>query len=194
MAKKKADGPVTRDKLLRTMSNIPNSATLWTGHAVNPDEDFTRGLCLNHSERMDKGQVLAAINASPFQVFPTIPGHSGYLLLDPRLYVWKDSINQSQRFPVTPGAEHYTHVVDKCNPYYDIFFLLDRERKTITFALGHMKKEIPVVEGTEWCWKPTKKGILCQSMDRLEKNFLDPFWNSVAVHVGRKVLGVKPII
>lgn len=57
-----------------------------------------------------------------------------------------------------------------------------------------MKKEIPVVEGTEWCWKPTKKGILCQSMDRLEKNFLDPFWNSVAVHVGRKVLGVKPII
>lgn len=194
MAKKKADGSVTRDKLLRAMGNIPNSATLWTGHVINPDEDFTGGLCLNHSGRMDKGQVMAEINVSQFQTFPTIPEYDSHLLLNPRLYVWKDSINQSQRFPATPGAEHYTHVVDKCNSYYDIFFRLDRARKTITFALGNMKKEIPVVEGTEWCWKPTRKGILCQNIDRLEKNFLDPFWNPIAVDVGRKVLGIKPVI
>lgn len=194
MAKKKADGPVARDKLLRAVEDIPDGASLWTGHAINPDEDFTQGLCLNQSERMDKGRVLAEINASQFQAFPTVPGHDGCLLLNPRLYVWKDSINQSQRFPATPDAEHYTHVVDKNNPYHDIFFCLDRERKTITFALGCMKKEIPVVEGTNWCWKPTRKGVLCQSIDRLEKNFLTPFWNPIAVDVGRKVLGIKPII
>lgn len=194
MPKKKSSGVVTRNRLLNALENIPDDASLWTGSAVNRDEDFTHGLCLYHCERFSKAQVLAEIKASAFQAFPTVPGHDDYLLIAPRLYVWKDSINQSQRFPATPNAERYTHVVDKCNPYYDIFFRLNREQKTITFALGDTKKEIPVVEGTEWCWKPTRKGILCQNIDRLEKNFLDPFWNPIAVGVGRKVLGIKPIV
>lgn len=194
MPKKKPPAPVTCAKLLSAMRNIPDDASLWTGHAVNPDEDFTRGLCLNRSERMTKKRVLAEIEASRFQAFPIMPDRDDYLLLNPRLYVWKDSINQSQRFPAVPDAERYTHVVDKGNPWYDIYFRLDRAKKTITFALGLMKKEVPVVEGTEWCWKPTRQGILCQDIDRLEKHFLDPFWNPIAVNVGRKVLGVKPAI
>ena len=97
MAKKKADSPVTRDKLLRAVENIPDGACLWTGHAVNPNNDFARGLCLHRSERMGKGQVVAEINASQFQRFSTVPGHDDYLLLTPRLYVSKDDINQSQR-------------------------------------------------------------------------------------------------
>ena len=56
----------------------------------------------------------------------------------------QDSINRSQRFPATPEADTYTHVQDKSNPYYDIFFRMDTERKTIVFALGERKKEISV--------------------------------------------------
>ena len=194
MAKKKADSPVTRDKLLRAVENIPDGACLWTGHAVNPNNDFARGLCLHRSERMGKGQVVAEINASQFQRFSTVPGHDDYLLLTPRLYVSKDDINQSQRFPTVPDAERYTHVTSKFNPCYDIYFRLAWEHKTITFALGRMKKEIPVVEGTDWCWKPSGGKLLCQSMERLEQNFLDPFWNPIAVRIGRKVLGVRPVV
>ena len=194
MLKKKPPAPVTRAKLLSAIENIPDGASLWTGHAVNPDEDFTRGLRLNRSERMTKERVLAEIEASKFQAFPIMPEHDDYLLLNPRLYVWKDSINQSQRFPAAPDAERYTHVVDKGNPFHDIYFRLDWERRTITFALGLMKKEVPVIEGTEWCWKPTRKGILCQDIKKLEQNFLNPFWNPIAVNVGRSVLGVKPVV
>lgn len=93
----------------------------------------------------------------------------------PRLYVWKDSINRSQRFPATPEADTYTHVQGKSNPYYDIFFRMDTERKTIVFALGERKKEISVTEHTEWCWKLTRRDLRCQNMERLEQSFLDPF-------------------
>ncbi len=194
MPKKKSIAPVPRYKLLCAIQNIPEDALLWTGTAVNENENFLNGLQLNRSGKMTKAQLLSAVNASDFCEFPLIPGHDSYLLITPRLYVLKDSINQSQRFPATTGAENYTHVMDKCNPYYDIFFRLDREHKMITFALGGMKKELPIVEHSGWCWKPTRNGLLCQDIDSLEKNFLDPFWNPIAVTVGRQVLKIRPVI
>ncbi len=194
MSRRKPIMPIPHYKLLGALQNIPDDAPLWTGTAVNEGEDFLHGLCLNRSGKMTKAQLLAAINASDFCEFPPMSGYDSYLLITPRLYVFKDSINQSQRFPTTPDAESYTHVVDKSNPYYDIFFRLDRENKTITFALGVLKKELSVVEYSGWCWKPTRNGLLCQNMEQLEKNFLDPFWNPIAVTVGRKVLKIRSVI
>ena len=195
MARKNAAvTPVSRARLLHAMENIPDDVNFLCRMAINDGEDFLKGLRLNRPLRLTKAQVLAEINASSFQAFPCIPGFEDQLLLTPRLYVWKESINRSQRFPATPGAERYTHVQDKGNPYYDIYFRLDRERKTIIFALGNKLKEVPVIEHTEWSWQPTREGLLCQDIDRLEQYFLDPHWNPIAVDIGRKVLKIKPII
>lgn len=194
MPKKKPAEPVPRYRLLCAIQNTPEDARFLVGITVNEHEDFLTGLRLNRSQYVTKQQLLEQIENSDFQVFPSIPEFDGHLLINPRLYVWKGSINQSQCFPVTPEAETYTHIVDKGNPYYDIFFRLDKEQKIITFALGGIKKSLPVIEHTEWCWKPTRKGLLCQSIDRLEKDFLDPFWNPIAVAIGRKVLNIKPAI
>ncbi len=194
MPKKKPPAPVARTKLLSAMRNIPEDAKLLVGIAVQENEDFLQGLCLNRSQFFTKAQVLGEISASSFQEFPSVPRHDDYLLITPGLYVWKQSINHSQQFPETPEPESYTHVADKGNPYYDIFFRLDRERKTITFALGDMKKEIPVIEHSGWCWKPSAKGLLCSDIDHLEQDFLDPFWNPIAVDIGRKVLDIKPAV
>lgn len=194
MPKKRTPAPVARAKLLSVMQNIPEDAKLLAGIAVRENEDFLQGLCLNRSQFLTKTRVLTEINASGFQEFPSVPGHDDHLLVTPRLYVWKRSINHSQRFPATPEAGNYIHVADKGNPHYDIFFRLDRERKTITFALGGMEKEIPVIEHSGWCWRPAADGLLCSDIDKLEKDFLDPFWNPIAVDVGRKVLDVKPAV
>ena len=194
MSRKKTATPVTRRQLLAAVENTPEDAMFLAGLAVNEHEDFLKGLCLNRSRYFTRAQVLEQIERSAFQVFPAIPGFDDHLLLTPRLYVWKDSINRSQRFPATLAADTYTHVQDKSNPYYDIFFRMDNERKTIVFALGERKKEIPVTEYTEWCWKLTKRGLRCQNMERLEQSFLDPFWNPIAVHIGRKALGIKPAV
>lgn len=194
MPKKKMAAPVTRRQLLTAVENTPEDAMFLVGIAVNEHEDFLEGLRLNRSRHFTRAQVLEQINLSAFQVFPTIPGFDDDLLLSPRLYVWKNSINQSQRFPATPEADTYTHVQNKANPYYDIFFRMDNERKTVTFALGEMKKEIPVTEHTEWSWKLTRKDLRCQDMEQLERCFLDPFWNPIAVHIGRKALGIKPAV
>nr|WP_325178223.1 hypothetical protein [uncultured Oscillibacter sp.] len=183
-----------RKRLLAAVENTPEDALFLAGLAVNEHEDFLKGLCLNRSRYFTRAQVLEQIERSAFQVFPAIPGFDDHLLLTPRLYVWKDSINRSQRFPATPEADTYTHVQGKSNPYYDIFFRMDTERKTIVFALGERKKEISVTEHTEWCWKLTRRDLRCQNMERLEQSFLDPFWNPIAVHIGRKALGIKPAV
>ena len=194
MSKKKPEVPVTRGRLLAAVENTPEDAMFLVGIAVNEHEDFLKDLCLHRSQHFSRAQVLEQIERSAFQVFPAIPGFDDHLLLTPRLYVWKDSINRSQRFPATPEADTYTHVQGKSNPYYDIFFRMDTERKTIVFALGERKKEIPVTEHTEWCWKLTRRGLRCQNMERLEQSFLDPLWNPIAVHIGRKALGIKPAV
>ena len=194
MPKKKPEVPVARGRLLAAVENTPENAKFLVGLAVNEWEDFLNGLRLNRSQYFTRAQVLEQIERSAFQVFPAIPGFDDHLLLTPRLYIWKDSINRSQRFPATPEVDTYTHDQDKSNPYYDIFFRMDNERKTIVFALGERKKEIPVTEYTEWCWKLTKRGLRCQNMERLEQSFLDPFWNPIAVHIGRKALGIKPAV
>lgn len=194
MPKKKPAEPVPRYRLLCAIQNTPEDARFLVGIAVHEHENFLNGLCLNRSQYLTRNQLSEQIASSDFQMFPSIPGFDDHLLINPGLYVWKDSINCSQCFPATPEAETYTHVVDSGNPYHDIFFHLDREQKTVTFALGDMKKILPVVEHTGWCWKPTRKGLLCQDIDRLEQNFLDPFWNPIAVTIGRKVLNIKPVI
>ncbi len=194
MARMKPARPVARGQLLEAVRNVPEDARFLVGLAVNGHEDFLSGLCLNRSEFFTRAQILQQIADSDFQEFPTIPGFDSDLMLTPRLYVWKDSINQSQRFPATPQADTYTHVTDRCNPYHDIFFRLDRTQKTITFALGEKKKEIPVVEHTGWCWKPSKNGLLCQDMDLLERQFCGMDWNPIAVTIGRRVLRIKPAV
>lgn len=194
MPKKKPADPVPRYRLLCAIQNTPEDAQFLVGITVNEHEDFLTGLRLNRSQYVSRQQLLERIENSDFQVFPSIPEFDDHLLITPSLYVWKNSINQSQCFPATPEAETYTHIVDKGNPYYDIFFRLDKDQKIVTFALGDIKKSLPVVEHTEWCWKPTGKGLLCGDIDRLEQNFLDPFWNPIAVTIGRKVLNIKPVI
>jgi len=190
----KRPAPVPREKLLRAMKNTPDDARFLCGMAVNDGEDFLRGLTLTHHQRFSKAQLIAEINGSSYLEFFCVLGHNDNLLITPRLYVWKNSINHSQRFPATPDAEQYTHVQDKTNPYYDIYFRLDKESKTITFALGNKKKELPVVEHSGWSWKPTATRLLCMDIDKLERDFLDPFWNPIAVDVGRKVLNIRPAI
>ena len=165
MPKKKPGVPVMRERLLAAVENTPEDALFLAGLAVNEHEDFLKGLCLNRSRYFTRAQVLEQIERSAFQVFPAIPGFDDHLLLTPKLYVWKDSINRSQRFPATPEADTYTHV-----------------------------QEISVTEHTEWCWKLTRRDLRCQNMERLEQSFLDPFWNPIAVHIGRKALGIKPAV
>ncbi len=194
MPRKRSVSPVPRYQLILAVQNTPEDARFLTGAAVHEHEDFLNGLCMNRSQHITRQQLLEQIEASNFQMFPCVLEHDDCLLISPRLYVWKNSVNHSQCFPPTPEADTYTHIVDKCNPHYDIFFRLDRERKIITFALGGRKKSLPVIEHTGWCWKPTRKGLLCQDIERLNQDFCGADWNPIAVTVGRKVLAIKPAI
>lgn len=144
-----------RYQLLCAIQNTPEDARFLMGIAVNEHEDFLNGLCLNKSRHFTRCQLLDQVERSDFQMFPSILERDNHLLITPRLYVWKNSINHC--------------------PWWS-------------------EKSLPVVEHTDWCWKPTRKGLLCQDIDCLERNFLDPFWNPIAVTIGRKVLNIKPAV
>lgn len=190
MSRKRMDH-VPRPALLSALQNVAEDAPLWIGTAVNEGESFLDGLKLNRSKKTTKVELLDAIQTSAFSEFPTIHGHDDRIVITPTLYVYKDTINESQVFPATPGAEGYTYVCSKFNPYHNIYFRLDWEKKTVTFALGNNKKEVPIVENSGYCWRPTRAGLQCMSIEMLERDFLDEFWNPIAVTIGRKILGIR---
>ena len=116
MAKKKQVEPVPRYQLLCAIQNTPEDARFLMGIAVNEHEDFLNGLCLNKSRHFTRCQLLDQVERSDFQMFPSILERDNHLLITPRLYVWKNSINHC--------------------PWWS-------------------EKSLPVVEHTDWCWKPT---------------------------------------
>lgn len=188
---RKPKGPISREYLIRAVENTYDDAEFLIGQAVNDADSFFTGVCCNRSAFWSKGKVLAAIHDSPLEEFFSVPGNADDIVINEHLYIWRDSINKAQILPETIDVDGFTHVHEKRNPHYDIYFKFDHDQKKITFALGEHSKTLSVEEHTEWAWKPTRKSILCMNSEKLERDFLDDFWNPIAVRIGRKVLGIK---
>jgi len=188
------NSPVMREELLCALGNTYDDSKFLVGIAMLTTDSFFNGLCHRKHEFWSKEQLLAAIADSELTQFPGITGHEDDLIISNHLSVWRRSINRSQILPVTEDIGGFTHVHEKGNPHYDIYFKFNHEEKTVTFALGGKRKTIPVKEHTEWSWKPTRNGILCMDSEKLERDFLDEFWNPIAVSIGRKVLGIKDAV
>lgn len=186
--------PVSRERLLSAMQNTYDDAEFLVAQTVNDADSFLTGRCCNRSSFWSKEQVLAAIHTSPLTEFSTVPGNDDEIVLNEHLAVWRDSINKAQILPETADVDGFIHVHEKMNRHYDIFFKIDHVEKKITFALGGHRKTLSVEEHTEWVWKPTRTSILCIDSEKLERDFLDDFWNPIAVRIGRKVLGIKNVV
>ena len=159
------------------------------GEACEPDADFHQGLTLNRSRYYSKVQFLNMLAEFAEDTVPTMPEHPNHLILSRSIYLSAVSVLEEQQYPPSVPVEGFTHVFSKNRPHYDIYYRMDYERKQITFALADRIRAFAVKELTEWCWKPTRSGILCQNIGKLDRDFRDPFWNEIAVYVGRKMLG-----
>lgn len=194
-ARVRAMQPVARDDLLATIMNTYDDSRFLVGINVSDGESYLNGLTETKYERRTKNELLALVKESPFEVFPHLKGHEREdLVINPGLFVYKASINQSQVFESTPGAEEYEHCCYKVNVHYDVYFRFNHERKTVTFALGRRKKEVPLEEHSGWAWKYRRNILLCMSSEDLERTFRDPFWSGYMVTLGRRYLGIKPVI
>lgn len=193
MAKRKRVA-VNRQDLIRAVKNTYDDTEFLVGIGVDEGCDFFTGLQVNRSVLYSKAQLLDAIQGSTLQVFPTLREFDERIVLNSRLYLSLCAINESQIQPETPDVEGFTHCVCRYNPHYDIYYQFDHERKRITFALGELRKEVPLLEHSGWSWKAMRNAVKCMDSDYLEKSFQDEFWNPIAVRIGRYVLGVKPAI
>ena len=194
MANKKFS-PVAKRDLMTAIMNTYNDARFLVGVNVGDGKSYMDGLTTTKHEWRTKDELLALVKESPFDPFPCLKGFEKEdIIINPSLIAYKSCINQSQMFESTPGAEEYNHCCYEANAHYDVYFHFDHEKKTVVFALGSRKKEVPLREHTGWAWKYGKSVLSCMNSKDLERTFLDPFWSGRMIPLGRKYLGIKPVI
>lgn len=185
--------PISKARLLAAMQNTYEDARFLIGRRAGNDGNFFVGLCRNKPESCDKTVLLDLAKECPLEAIPCMPEFPDKLVLSTDVYVWKPLINQNQRFDSErlPG---YCHVADRGCPHHDIQFKIDHAKKTISFYLGGKERTVTLVEHSGYCWKPGRAQIFCMDASHLEQNLLDPFWSQIALQIGRRVLGIKPVI
>ena len=187
-------GVTDRATLIAALKSCYPDARIRVGIGSNETINFFAGLANYRSADYSVEDTLAAICGSDLDVFPDMPDYQDRIVITPRLYLLKVSINENQVMPATPDKAGFEHCACQTNPHYDIYYRFDHKGKQLTFALGTKRRTVMVEENTGWSWKLTRRSILCMNSEKLERDFQDVFWNPIAVRIGRKVLGIQSVI
>ena len=187
-------GVTDRATLIAALKSCYPDARIRVGIGSNETINFFAGLANYRSADYSVEDTLAAICGSDLDVFPDMPDYQDRIVITPRLYLLKASINENQVMPATPDKAGFEHCACQTNPHYDIYYRFDHKGKQLTFALGTKRRTVMVEENTGWSWKLTRRSILCMNSEKLERDFQDVFWNPIAVRIGRKVLGIQTVI
>ena len=187
-------GATDRSALIAALKSCYPDARIRVGIGSNETTNFFAGLASYRSADFSVNDTLAAICGSDLDVFPDMPDYQDRIVIAPRLYLLKASINENQVMPATPDKAGFEHCTCQTNPHYDIYYRFDHKGKQLTFALGAKRRTVMVEENTGWAWKITRRSILCMSSEKLEQDFQDVFWNPIAVRIGREVLGIQTVI
>lgn len=187
-------GITDRAALIAALKSCYPDARIRVGIGSNETTNFFAGLASYRSADFSVNDTLAAICGSDLEVFPDLPDYQDRIVIAPRLYLLKASINENQVMPATPDKAGFEHCACQTNPHYDIYYRFNHKGKQLTFALGTKRRTVMVEENTGWAWKITRRSILCMSSEKLERDFQDVFWNPIAVRIGREVLGIQTVI
>ena len=187
-------GATDRDALIAALKSCYPDARIRVGIGSNETINFFAGLASYRSADYSVEDTLAAICGSDLDVFQDMPDYQDRIVIAPRLYLLKASINENQVMPATPDNAGFEHCACQTNPHYDIYYRFNHKGKQLTFALGTKRRTVMVEENTGWAWKITRRSILCMSSEKLERDFQDVFWNPIAVRIGREVLGIQTVI
>lgn len=183
-----------RDVLMNVIQNTYTDSRFLVSERCVETDSFLDGLAVNRSAWYTKAELLAAVRESCLNLLPDMKGHEHLIVVSPALAVWKGRINESQVFPPTEDADDYECCRYQANEHYVVYFRFNHEKKVVEFALGSLKKQVPLEEHSGWAWKYLKSKLCCMDSFDLEKTFRDPFWSHDMVALGRKYLGIKPAL
>lgn len=189
-----ASPTTSRSQLMAALQSTYPDSKFVVCEAVDADADYTKARTLGRSNFKGRDELLHLVEESEFESFPNLPDGRNALVINPRLFIYKSGINDNQVFPDTPDVDDFFHCVSGGSPHRDVFFKFDHERKLITFALGHLRRTLALVEHSGWAWSVKRDHILCNTSEDLERSFKDGFWSWTAVQIGRKCLGIKPVL
>ena len=185
---------LSRAELLAALGKTYDDSMFVLGQGIEFGGDYRKGLQRTLTIHVSKLTLERIIEASPFEAFSAIPGHAKCLALDKQVYLYTATVDENLIFETQlPAGESWDHVTVPWNCHYEMFFNIDHKKKTISFRLGQLERTLGLVEYSGYCWKPTKERLYCNTSEKLEHDFLGD-WVTMAIAVGRRVLGVKSLI
>ena len=191
--KKKILPSLFKTALLQAVENTYDNSRFLMGYGLKDDCDFRNGLSLNRHDKVSKNELLELIRHEALDEIISIPDHVDSLVLTPKMYVFRDNINDNQVIR-TSAPEDYYHSVCKYNANLDVYIKLDKVKKTISFLLGDTEKTLALEEYSGFVSKPSGKRLMCVTADDLERHILDEFWNPRMIRIGRYILHIKPAV
>ena len=117
-------GVTDRAALIAALKSCYPDARIRVGIGSNETINFFAGLANYRSADYSVEDTLAAICGSDLDVFPDMPDYQDRIVIAPRLYLLKASINENQVMPATPDKAGFEHCAYQTNPHYDIYYRL----------------------------------------------------------------------
>ena len=180
---------VQKTDLLKAVENTYDDSRFLVGRGLTEDCDFTQGLNRNRTNFISKDTLLEEIRACQYARIGSMPNYPDNLVIDPKTYVYCDSISDNQIYH-TDAPDGYYHSVSKLNAHLEVFIKIDRENMTISFLLGDHQKTLLLKPRTNYTYKLFKTMMYCVSADDLERFMRDEFWNPSFINIGRMALGL----
>lgn len=177
----------TKSALFKAVENIHDDSRIYHGYGILDDCNFTRVLSKNKGIEVSKNAILEEIRTCSYDAISSMPGHTDYLVINPRFYISASSISDNQIYHTVAPVEYY-HSICKYNPHLDVYIKIDHENMTISFMLGGREKTLKLEINSEYVFKLLKTKMLCSGADDLERFMKDTFSNPRFICVGRKAL------
>lgn len=191
--KSKVRKRISKEQLLKAIDATYDDSNFLICVGQETGKSFFEGLYCNRSYWYSKTELIQLITNSNYNEFLPIPGHDDCLAISEKHYIFIPSIDETQEYSITANVDDFTHLVSKCNKHYDVYYRINRNDETITFALGTFRRTLPLICNTGWVWKLESTRLLCSDIDFFDKSFQDPFWRDRAIWLGRKALKIKSV-
>lgn len=191
--KSKVEKSISKEQLLKAIDATYDDSNFLVCVGQETGKSFFEGLYCNRSCQHSKAELIQLITNSNYNEFFPIPGHDDCLAISEKHYVFIPNIDEAQEYPITTNADDFIHLVCEHNKHYDVYYRINRNDETITFALGTFRRTLPLICNTGWVWKLESTRLLCSDIDSFDKSFRDPFLRDRAIWLGRHALKIKSV-
>ncbi|GAB6458076.1 hypothetical protein bcgnr5390_61640 [Bacillus luti] len=171
---------ITKTTLLEVLKKIEDDAMFFCMTYTNREKGIFRG------GKISKEALMGCIkNIDEIEI------HDGdYFKVSENNYVHIGGIYNNINY-ITGDIQGFTEIKLTKNAYFNIFYKIDKDERTITYKLGQHAKTLQIKTGFDFVSKPSKgKFMQTESVNYLEHTLKEKENADRNISIGRRVLGI----